>query len=144
MFYFSETFIGKPSVCVRQPCFEGAMIKLRCPRFGFCVLYFLSILSNFLSQGILTQKWHEPKAEQFTKLKFLSYEIDENTKCQEPNGYFCASLRVIYNCSAFGSSYFCVSFSGERKSEGIERKFKTQFRKLVVQLLSPPKLPSRY
>ena len=26
------------------------------------------------------------------------------------------------NCSAFGSNYFCVSFSHERKSERIERK----------------------
>ena len=43
---------------------------------------------------------------------------------QLPNGYFC--IQVIYNCPAFGSSYFCVSFSQERKSKRIERKFKTQ------------------
>ena len=97
------------------------------PRFGFCVLYFLSILSNFLSRGILTKKWHEPKAEQFTKLKFLSYEIDENTKCQEPNGYFCASLRVIYNCSAFGSSHY-VSFSRKR----LRKDIKTQNPNLIA------------
>ena len=36
------------------------------------------------------------------------------------------SLQVVNNCSAFGSTYFCVSFSRERKSERIERKFKTQ------------------
>ena len=36
------------------------------------------------------------------------------------------SLHVIYNCSAFGFSYFCISFSFERKSERIERNFKTQ------------------
>ena len=46
--------------------------------------------------------------------------------CQVPNGYSCISLQVIYNCSAFGSSYFWVSFSRERKSERIDRKFKTQ------------------
>ena len=32
----------------------------------------------------------------------------------------------IYNCSAFGFSYFFASFSPVRKSEIIERKFKTQ------------------
>ena len=29
------------------------------------------------------------------------------------------------NCSAFGSSHFCFSFSPERKSERFQRKFKT-------------------
>ena len=33
------------------------------------------------------------------------------------NGYFCSYLLL---CSAFGCSHFCVSFSHERKSEGIE------------------------
>ena len=48
--------------------------------------------------------------------------------CQVPNGYsyFCICLQVVYICSAFGTTYFCVSFSCERKSEMIERKFKTQ------------------
>ena len=41
------------------------------PRFGFCVLYFLSILSDFFSRGKLTQKWQEPKAEQFAKSTIL-------------------------------------------------------------------------
>ena len=43
-----------------------------------------------------------------------------------PNGYFCISSQVIYNCSAFGSSDFCVSFSRERKSERNERKLERQ------------------
>jgi hypothetical protein len=34
----------------------------------------------------------------------------------------CISLQVIYNCSAFGTSYFCVSFFREGKSESIEKK----------------------
>ena len=42
------------------------------PRFEFCVLYFLSIISNFLSWEKLTQKWQEHKAEQFSKLQFLN------------------------------------------------------------------------
>jgi hypothetical protein len=54
----------------------------------------------------------------------FDYKSDQNTKV--PNGYFCISFQVIYNFSAFGSTYFCVSFSHERKSEMIERKFKTQ------------------
>ena len=33
-------------------------------RFGFCVLNFLSILSDFLLWEKLTQKWLQPKAEQ--------------------------------------------------------------------------------
>ena len=41
--------------------------------------------------------------------------------------YFCLSLQLVYNCSAFGAN-FCVSFSRERRSERIERKFKTQNR----------------
>ena len=41
-------------------------------RFRFCVLYFLSILSEFLSREKMTQKWQEPKAEQFTQ-NFNSY-----------------------------------------------------------------------
>ena len=28
----------------------------------------------------------EPKAEKFIKLQFLSYKIDQNTKCQVSNG----------------------------------------------------------
>ena len=46
--------------------------------FGFCVSYFLSILSDFLSQKNLRQKWQEPKAEQFAELQFLNNEIDKN------------------------------------------------------------------
>ena len=39
---------------------------------------------------------------------------------------YCISWQVIYNFSAFVSSYFRVSFSRERKTKRIERKFKTQ------------------
>ena len=35
-------------------------------------------------------------------------------------------MKIIYNCAAFGSTYFCASFSRERKPERIEIKFKTQ------------------
>ena len=54
--------------------------------------------------------------------------------CQVPNGYFCLSLQVVYNCSAFVSIYFCCSFSRERKSERIERKFQTENPNLSVSL----------
>ena len=40
------------------------------------------------------------------------------------------SLHVSYNCSAFGSSNFCVSFSRGRKSERIERNLKHKIRPL--------------
>ena len=39
---------------------------------------------------------------------------------------FGVSLQVIYNYSALGCSYFCVSFYRERKLERFERKIKTQ------------------
>ena len=50
-------------------------------------------------------------------------------------------LQVIYNCSAFGSICFCVSFFRERKLERIERKFETQnpnHRQAEVQQLMQP------
>ena len=81
---------------------------------GFCVLNFLSILSDFLWREILTQKWLEPKAEQFSKLQFLNDKIDQNTNFAQltsaKKATFCITLQVTYNCSAFGA-IFCVSFS---------------------------------
>ena len=47
-------------------------------------------------------------------------------KFQGHKGYFLTNVKVIYYYKAFGSRYFCISFSHERKSERIERKFKTQ------------------
>ena len=41
-------------------------------RFGFCVLNFLPILSDFFSREKLTQNWLEAKAEQFVKNPFLN------------------------------------------------------------------------
>ena len=54
-------------------------------------------------------------------------EIDQNTNFAKlPN----ANWQVVYNyiCtySAFGCSYFCVSFFHEKKSERIERRSKAQ------------------
>ena len=72
---------------------------------GFCVLNLLSTLSDFLSREKLTQKWLEPKAEQFTKFK---------------------SWMINWPKYQFSSGYFGISFSREKKSERIERKFKTQ------------------
>ena len=46
---------------------------------GFCVLNFLSMLSDFLPWKKLTQKLLAPKAEQFAKLQFLNDKIDQNT-----------------------------------------------------------------
>ena len=51
--------------------------------FGFCVLNFLSIVSDFLSEENWTQKWQESKAEQFAKLQFLNDKIDQKHQfCQ--------------------------------------------------------------
>ena len=65
-----------------------------------------------------------------TNIQFLNDENDQNTNFailpSDKCGFFSVSLKVIYNCSAFGSSYFFVSFSGERKSERIKRKYKSQ------------------
>ena len=98
-------------------------------RLRFCVFNFLSILSDFLSREKLTQKWHEPKAEQLLKLQFLNDKIDQSTnfaKLPCAKWLFLYKLQVIYNYSAFGCIYFCISFSHERKCERIERKYKTQ------------------
>ena len=57
----------------------------------------------------------------------MNDKINKNTNfALLSNGYFCTTLQVINNCSGFGSSYFCVSSSHERKFERMERKFRTQ------------------
>ena len=148
---------------------SSCLKSMRC-RFGFCVLNFLSTLSDLLSREKLSQmtwilhdlshcslislihwdficsfsnekkvqviNWFKlqlfttgQKLKRLTKLQFLNIKIDQNTnfaKLQMPDCYFCTSLQVVYNCSGFGCSYFCVTFSHERNSELIERKFKTQ------------------
>ena len=108
-------------------------------RFGFCVLNYLSILSDYAFTRETDTK--EPKAEQYAKLPFLNNGIDKNNnfdKLPRAKWLLCINLNFIYNCSAFGSSQFCVSFSRERKFERIQRKFKTQNsilrRQLVVML----------
>ena len=68
---------------------------------------------------------HQRKTEtNWWMIKLTKTQILPN--CQGSNTYFCINLRVIYNYSAFGSSYFYVSFSRDKKTERIERKFKTQ------------------
>ena len=62
-------------------------------RLGFCVSNFLSILSDFFSREKMAQKRLEPKPEQFTKLHFLSYKIDQkqqlpSAKCIEFHGSY--------------------------------------------------------
>ena len=94
-------------------------------RHGFCVFNIFSSLSDFPSQDKLT-KWLEPKAEQFTKLQFFNDKVDQTPIFPNFNDYFCISLQIIYNYSAFCSSNFCISFNQERKSERIDRKLKTQ------------------
>jgi hypothetical protein len=64
--------------CERNEDFKGK-VSIMGHRFGFCVLNFLWILSDFLSQKKLTQKWIVPKAEQFTKLQFLNDKDDQHT-----------------------------------------------------------------
>ena len=64
----------------------------------------------------------DPTAEQFAKTRFLTNKIDQNGAKWL---FFFISLQVIYNCSAFGTSYFCVSFSFDGKFERIEGKIKT-------------------
>ena len=109
---FSSSSISK-----RLSCFATSLWV------GFRVLNFLSIFS-------LTQKWLQPKAEQFAKIQFLNDKIHQNTDFAKwlflYIVYVICTIRPVYNCSAFGSSYLCVSFSLERKSERIERKLKTQ------------------
>ena len=56
-------------------------------RFGFCVLNFLSILSDFISREELTQKYLESKIEPFAKVLFLNDKIDQNPNFAKlPNG----------------------------------------------------------
>ena len=54
---------------------------------GFCVLKFLWILYDFLSREKLTQKWPDPKAEQFENFNFQvkkwpKHQFFQTTKCQ--------------------------------------------------------------
>jgi hypothetical protein len=62
-------------------------------------------------------------------------------------GQFYCSRRSFANCSAFGSSHLCVSFSHERKSERIEKKFETQNPNpelvMIGGNLSPQYLPEK-
>ena len=59
--------------------------------------------------------------------------------CQLQNGFFVK----VYNYSAFGYIYFCVSFSHERKSERIERKLKHKIRS-IVEIMDPKELDTNY
>ena len=58
---------------------KGEKIKVERLRFRFCILIFLSIISDFLSWKKLTQKWQEPKAEQCATLQFLHNKINQKT-----------------------------------------------------------------
>ena len=69
---------------------------------------------------------HQRKLRQSKSLLFNFWTIKLTKTPILPSGHFCTSLQFIYNCSAIDSCYFCISFSHERKSERIERKFKTQ------------------
>ena len=87
--------------------------------FGFCVENILSILlSDFLSQFRIFVLIFSFVGNSNKYLKFKIRHIDELPSYM--------NLQVLYNCSAFSCSYFCVSFSRQRKSERTERKFKTQ------------------
>jgi hypothetical protein len=54
--------------CYGSHCCGGCACTTQPPRLGFCVLNFLSILSDFPSRERLTQKFLEPKAEKCAKL----------------------------------------------------------------------------
>ena len=111
---------------------------------GFCVLDFLSILSDFLLQETLTQKRLEPKAK-FAKLQLLNDKIDQYTnfeKLPSAKWLFFYKFPSHFYCSAFGSCHFCVS-SRERKSERIERKLKTQNpNQRLLNFCSPAAVPT--
>ena len=119
-------------------------------RLGLCVLNFLSILSEFLWREKLTQKWLETKAEQFSKLQFWNDKIDHNTNFvllvlpSVKRLFFYNSTSYLQLLSFW--RYFLCQFLRERKSERIERKFKTQNPNLrggdiVVRLREGPNTP---
>ena len=74
---------------------------------GILCLNFPSILSNFLSQEKLTQKWQDPKAEQITKLQRLNYKIDQNVESLE--------LSVAFSCKELWGSRQCLNSQVENK-----------------------------
>ena len=92
------------------------------PRFGFCVLNFLSNLSDFLSREKLTHKKSCAILQNFN-----SWMLKFTVKQEKPYGKIVVWVKSIKNWS-FPKilGFFGVSFSRERKSERIERKFKTQ------------------
>ena len=65
--------------CERNEDFKGK-VSIMGHRFGFCVLNFLWILSDFLSQEKLTLV---PKAEQFARLQFLNDKNYQIRQVQE-------------------------------------------------------------
>ena len=52
------------------------------PRFGFCVLNFLSNLSDFLSREKLTQKWLAPKLSNLQNFDIWMIKLTKTTNCQ--------------------------------------------------------------
>ena len=84
-------------------------------RIGFCVSNFLSILSDFLSRGKLTQKWLEPKAEQ----------VDQTTNFANYIATFCISL---HNCSALGFQYFVSVFLVREHLRALRENLKHKIR----------------
>ena len=93
------------------------------PKMDFSVKIILSILSDFVWPEKLTHKksWAILKNLYSFMIKLTKTPILPN--CQVPNVFlnecnFCHSgIKFLQNCSAF----FCVNFSGQRKSEKIER-----------------------
>ena len=116
--YFSESWAAlsrnsnRSSVnLARDKCCWGS---------DFVFLNFLSTISAFF----LTQKWRDPKAQQFAKLQFLNDKI-------EPKHQFCqiAKCQMVIFCSylllysAFDFSLINISFSQSSQISSHERNW---------------------
>ena len=104
--------------------------------YGFCVLNFLSILSNFLFPEKLTQKI----AEQLRKISIFEWwKFTVIQKSHLALGKIAVLFNFIIQEFKFWKItqlFLCVSFSGQRKFERIERKFKPQ--KPDLNHIGPP------
>ena len=83
---------------------NGPLWQFRCFNFSVNPLRFYLTRKTDIN-------WQEPKAEQSTKLQFLNRP--KHQFCQM--AIFFINLQIVQNSSVVGSSYFCVSFSHERR-----------------------------
>ena len=103
-----------------QMCNKLYIRQCKCLLGSDFVLKIFSQSSHIFSHK---RNWHNNKSQKLNNLHNFNSWMTITPILPSYKWLF---LHKFFNCSAFGCSYFCVSFSHKRKSERIERKFKTQ------------------